>query len=340
MNVMVTGGSGFIGRHIVAEALQRGHKVRVLMRSSTGAVSSPTPDERVEWVGHDLRQAAGLASTLEGVDAIIHCAAAMDGDLDAQMAITVEGTRNLLEAMDDVGVRHIVGLSTFAIYDYLHLPAGSLLDENSPLEEHFDARAPYIRAKRKQEDLIREQSAAKGWKWTIVRPGIVFGRGRTWFHHLGMQLVPNRWVCLAGDSLLPLTYVESCAAAIVQALEAEAANRATLNIVDDDLPGRRRYMEALALRSAPRPSIASIPWALLESASRAASWTDRVLLFGKAPLPDLLRPASLHARCKPLRYSNQRAKQVLGWKPRWNIEEGLARSFELITPSSLRSESV
>jgi nucleoside-diphosphate-sugar epimerase len=327
MKVLVTGGNGFIGRHVVAKARERGHGVRVLVRPCAEAAPSSAPRDDVEFVQRDLRQPGGLVAAVEGVDAVVHCAAAMGGDLATQLAVTVEGTRNLLAAMKQAGVRHIAGLSSFAVYDYLQLPDGALLDEDSPLDEHFDARAPYIQAKRIQEDLIREQAGASGWRWTILRPGIVYGKGRTWFHHLGMQLSPGRWVCLAGDSLLPLTHVESCAGAVLDALANEAANGATLNIVDDDLPGRRRYMDALAQRTSPRPSITGVPWALLDRAARAASWTNRTLLLGKAPLPDLLLPASLHARCKPLRYSNQRAKQVLGWKPRWNLEEGLDRSF-------------
>ncbi len=328
MKVLVTGGNGFIGRHVVAEALRRGHGVRVLIRPSGEAAASSVRSDGVETFQQDLRQPGGLtAAAMDGIDAVVHCAAALDGDLATQLAVTVAGTKHLLAAMREAGVRHIAGLSTFAVYDYMQLPAGSLLDETSPLEEHFDERAPYIRAKREQEDLIREQAVANKWRWTILRPGIVYGRGRTWFHHLGMQLGPGRWVCLAGDSLLPLTHVENCANAIVDAVEKDAANGVTLNIVDDDLPGRRRYMDALAQRTAPRPSIAGVSWGLLDRAARMASWTNRALLFGKAPLPDLLRPASLHERCKPLRYSNERAKQVLGWKPRWNLEEGLARSF-------------
>ncbi len=326
MRVLVTGGNGFIGRHVVAEAVKRGHRARVLARPS-GKSGAPTiRSDGADIVWQDLRHRDGLSVAMLGVDAVVHCAAAMDGDLATQQAITVDGTRNLLEAMDEAGVRHIVGLSTFAVYDYLKLPVGATLDEESPLEDDFDARAPYIRAKREQEDLIRKQGGADGWRWTILRPAIVYGTGRTWFHHLGMQLSATRWVCLAGDALLPLSYVENCAEAIVNALETEAADGATINIVDDDLPGRRRYMDALAARTTPRPSVIGVPWGLLNFASAMASGINRVLL-GKAPLPDLLRPASLHSRCKPLCYSNERAKRVLGWKPRWNFADGIERSF-------------
>lgn len=328
MRVLVTGGTGFIGRFVVDEARRRGHTVRVAARAAPPA-GSPGGVAGGDQVEVDLREPRGLAAALAGIDAVIHCAAAMSGDLATQRAVTVEGTRHLLAAMGEAGVRHIVGLSTFALYDYHAMAAGTLLDEDAPLESRFGERGPYILAKREQEDLIRERFAAAGWRGTILRPGIVFGPGRTWFHQLGMQLRPRRWVCLAGDSLLPLSYVENCAEAIVTALETDAAHGATLNIVDDDLPPRGRYVGALAQRTDPRPRITNVSWALLERASRAADRVNRALLFGRAPLPGLLRPAGLDARSKPLRYSNERARRVLGWKPRWNLEEAIDRSFGL-----------
>ena len=323
MKILVTGGTGFIGRHVVAELLHRNFGVRVLARSAPG----PKPDARIEHVRHDIREATGLARAVEGVDAVIHCSAAMDGDLPTQLAITVEGTENLLNAMKQARVRRIIGISTFAIYDYLQIPAGALLTEDSPLEENFDARAPYIRAKRYQEDLIREHAAANGWRSTILRPGLVYGKDRTWFYHLGTHLGARRWLCLAGEGLLPITHVENCASAIVAALECDAASGQTANIVDDDLPTRRTYAEELAKRTKPAPSITTISWPALERAARSASWMNRTILRGKAPVPGLLDPASLAARCKPLQYSNQRAKEALGWKPKWNLQEGLDRSF-------------
>jgi nucleoside-diphosphate-sugar epimerase len=169
--------------------------------------------------------------------------------------------------------------------------------------------------KRDQEGIIVAAAAANGGSWTILRPGLVFGPGRTWFHHLGIAGAGN-WVCLAPDSLLPLTYVANCAEAIVLAAESGNADGEILNLVDDDLPTRRDYVERLSERTTPRPRVAALPWSLLDRLSRVAASTDRTLFRGHAPIPDLLRPASLHARCKPLRYTNARAKHVLGWQPR------------------------
>jgi nucleoside-diphosphate-sugar epimerase len=326
MKVLVTGGSGFIGQYVVAEALARGHDVSLLARARDGFVDK-TIDRpgSLETVRHDLRYPDRLPNVLSGMDAVIHCAASMSGSLEAQRAVTVEGTRHLLAAMKEAGVHHMIGISTFALYDYRNIPIGTLLDEESPLEQDFPNRNPYVLAKREQEDLIRSRCEANGWRWTILRPGIVFGAGRTWFYQLGAKLSERHWLCFAGESELPLTYVENCADAVVGSLTADA-HGAVCNIVDDDLPTRLDYMRELARRSERRPSILDVPWKLLDRTSNAACWTSRSLLRGRVQAPDALRPGNIHSRCKPLHYDNARAKRLLGWTPKWSFREGLERS--------------
>lgn len=323
MRVLVTGGNGFIGRHVVSALRDRGHRVKILTRSAAPSAVG----EDVEIVHADLREDVDLAPGLAGVDAVVHCAAAMGGGMAEQRAVTVEATRRLLAAMDRAGVRRIVGISTFALYDVLAIPAGSVLDEQSALAAPAEDGEPYAVTKREQEDLIRGGSVAGDRKWTILRPGIVFGPGRTWSYHLGAQLGRKRWVAYAGDSLLPLTYVANCAEAIAMAVDTGAAVGAVLNVVDSDLPTRRGYMEALARRTTPQPRIYDLSWGVLDAAAGVASWVDRTLMFGKAPIPDLLRRSSLHVRCKPLRYSNDLVRAVLGWKPRHDLATAIERSL-------------
>lgn len=310
MNVLVTGGTGFIGRRVVEQAIARGHSVRVLTR---GPEVADLP-RGVTVARADLRSDR-LTPALEGTDAVIHCAASMSTDPRAQQQDTVLATTNLLAAMEHASTRHIVGVSTLAVYDYRRVPEGSILDEDSPLEEDYAARGPYVAAKRQQEEAIRDRATDHGWRWTILRPGIVFGPGRTWFHHLGVRISPARWICYAGDAPLPLVHVESCARALVLALESATATGEILNLVDDDPPARRRYVEGLAARAQPSPAIHAVPWKLLDLLARTGGAATRLPLVSSGALPGLLRPAELHARCKPLRYTNQRARERLGWTP-------------------------
>ncbi len=328
MKILITGGTGFIGRHVIAKARGNGHDIRVLTRQPLVDFTGEKDwENNVEFVQQDLSHPVELSRALEGIDAVIHCAAAMSGDHNTQNSQTVLGTQNLLGAMTKAGVKHIVGISTLAIYDFQKIPSGSALDENSPLVECFDGAAPYIEMKRRQEDTIRDHGTSHNWDWTILRPGIVYGKTRTWSYHLGSQLGRRQWVAYAGSSPLPLSYVENCADAIVSALESKAATGATVNIVDDDLPTRQRYLEILATKTNPRPRIMTLPWTWLRRLSDIADWTNRKVLGGRVGLPGLLQPASLHARCKPLQYSNARAKKILRWQPEYDLEMAVERIF-------------
>ena len=316
--VLVTGAGGFIGREVVRQAIARGLSVRALVRTSVPNVAG------VDVVRHDLREARGLAAQLENVDAVIHCAASLERTAAAQENDTIAGTRHLVAAMREAGVLRVVLFSSFAVYDYRSLSAGSLLTEASPVDRTSEARGPYPSAKLTQEELV---TGERDTRWTILRPGLVFGPDRTWFHHLGMQLNPRLWVTLAGSAQIPLAYVEHCAAAALDALSAPRAEGRVVNIVDDELPTRAEYVAALATRSTPEPRVVDVPWPLLNAGSSVAWGLSHGLLRDAIEPPGLLHPARLHARAKPVVHSNALAKDVLGWRPKLAWREALARSI-------------
>ena len=316
MRVLITGGTGFIGSQVARAASARGHDVTLLGRRQ---VSSELP-----LITHDLVQAAGLGDRLKGFDVVVHCAAAMSGTADEQRAATVQGTQTLVNAMRAARVRRMILVSSFAVYDYETLATGAVLTEESPIDRLGGARGPYVAAKCEQEEIVR---ADRDIEWTIIRPGLVFGPGRTWFYQLGMQL-PGIWVMLAGDGQLPLTHVENCAEAIVAAVDTPAALQAVINVVDDKLPTRADYVNWLASHQSRVPRVVDIPWGALHTASRTAWAATHGVLRDLIMPPGSLHPAVLAARCKPLRYDNARAHALLGWSPRVGVREGVRAAFE------------
>lgn len=317
IRILITGAGGFIGREIAAHAADRGLDVRAMVRRSTLDVRG------VQVVRHDLRDLHGLAPLLEGVDAVIHCAGSLGRTHADQELDTIVGTTHLVGAMADAGVSRLVLLSSLAVYDYQALYEGVTLTETSPLDLRSGARGAYPAAKLQQEGIV---TGAAHLRWTILRPGLVFGYDRTWFQQLGLRLHPRLWVTLAGSAQLPLTYVENCAAAALDALKATGAEQRIVNIVDDGLPTRRQYVDALAEHTAPSPRVVDIPWAVLRSGAAAAWGLTHGILRDTIEPPGILHPARLDARCKPVRYTNAVAKAVLGWQPRWTWTDALDRS--------------
>lgn len=134
-SILVTGGSGTLGRAVVRRLLDAGRDVRVLSRRSPDA-SQP---DKVEWVIGDLRGRAGLDDAVRDVAAVIHCAT----DIRAPRRDVV-GTRNLIEAARGGGAPHLVYISIVGV-------------DRVPL--------PYYRLKFEVERLVENS----GLPWTILR---------------------------------------------------------------------------------------------------------------------------------------------------------------------------
>lgn len=169
--VLVTGGTGHLGRAIVPALKRRGHPVRILARQ-------PRPDPSVEWIRGDLATGEGLRDAVAGVQAVIHAAtnspAARRGRftlrdfLGSPADVDVDGTRMLLAAAEQAGVEQ-----------FLHVSIVGL--------EHV-RRLPYFRRKLEAEQLVRDSRLS----WAIVRS--------TPFHWLLERLSAN----MLGQPILAL----------------------------------------------------------------------------------------------------------------------------------------
>lgn len=327
MKLLITGASGFLGKYVVAEALRRGHQVRAIVR--------PSYDEkRLTWHNHpaldlirlDLRRKNGIDEVLWGVDAVIHLAAAKQGDFYTQFAGTVIATENLLDAMSQTEVKRLVAISTFSVYDYLHTPSGHTITENSPLEPEMLQRDEYAQTKLIQEELVRDFEKNHHAEVTILRPGMVYGRDNLWNACLGAELTKNLWLLIGGKAQMPLTYVENCADAIISAVEQEEAKGKTINIVDDDLPIQGVYAKKLAQHMNSLPRTIPIPWNMISFLAWMFWSFNQLILNGQARLPGIFVPARLHARFKPLNYNNTYAKEILHWQPKYSLDTAIERS--------------
>src|SRR5512146_900690 len=114
MNILVTGSSGFIGSQLCRALVAQGHSVRAFHRPTSslrGLEGLP-----VEHALGDLTQPATLSPAMEGVEVVFHAAAMLAdmGDPAKMYAITVEGTRAVLQAAQQAGVRRVVHTSSVA----------------------------------------------------------------------------------------------------------------------------------------------------------------------------------------------------------------------------------
>ncbi|OQY80827.1 MAG: hypothetical protein B6D40_12185 [Anaerolineae bacterium UTCFX3] len=172
MNVLVTGGAGFIGSHIVRGLLERGDRVRVLDNFSTGKRGSLDGLD-VEIVEADLRDASRLTEACRGVETVFHQAAfvsvpqSMQEPLDC-FDVNVTGTASLLEAARKHGVKRVVFASSAAVYgDSDAYP----LSEETPLHP----LSPYAASKRVDEIYGQLYTASFGVEVVGLRYFNVYG---------------------------------------------------------------------------------------------------------------------------------------------------------------------
>jgi nucleoside-diphosphate-sugar epimerase len=326
MKLLITGASGFLGKYVVAEAVRQGHRVKAVVRPASSTARLAWADHpAVELARLDLRQGRGIAEALDGVDGVIHLAAVKGGDFYDRFAGTVLTTENLLAAMDSAGVKTLVATSTFSVYDYFTPRINRVIDEAFPTETQPEYRDAYAQTKLIQEAMMQDWATDRSAALTLIRPGMIYGREALWNACHGADF-GAKWLLIGPGATIPVTYVENCAEAIVLAVGNPAAVGEIINIVDDNLPTRRRFTAALVQRTEAPPQVIPVPWPVMRGVSSLAWFVNQQLLKGKARLPGLLIPASLDARLKPFRYTNTKAKAVLNWQPRHTLETALDRS--------------
>jgi nucleoside-diphosphate-sugar epimerase len=222
-------------------------------------------------------------------------------------------TEALLEAMARTGTRRLVLVSSLAVYDWS--APGRVLDEASPLERRLERRDGYAVSKTWQERLCRRHAQAHGVRLSILRPGFLWARERAWVDGVGLRL-GGRLLVVGPRHRLPLVHVESCAEAVALAVACDAADGEALNLVDSDAVDAWHHAGAL-LRSGAvdaRRRVA-LPYLLGLVLSLGASALGRAFLGPELRLPGLLVPERYRARFRSLRFANERAQRVLGWKP-------------------------
>ncbi len=308
MRLFVTGASGFLGTAVRREALARGHEIVALTRSPKSADAGPAT---VTWVEGDICAPDTWRSHLAGVDAVIHLAASLDGAAADQLAVAVDGTRALVDAMADADVERLVHISSLAVYDLAALAVGDLVDETTPIEVDPARRDGYTAAK-----LAQDVEARRAPSVVLLRPGLLWDRDHHWNGGAALTLAGRLGVTIAPRARPALCHVDDCARAVVTAAERPEVT-GVINLVDPAAPDRRTFAENLRADGVDLPSSIPVAYGAVDAIARAA-WSVAGLpgverLGLRSRLPGLLRPAQLAARAKPLRYSSQRAQDLLDW---------------------------
>ncbi len=293
--VLVLGGTGFIGRHLVRSLAARGVGIRVATRSRAAARVA-LDGLPVELVEVDLPDAA-----LDGIEVVYDLAKAEP-----------QAVRDIAERAMAKGVKRFIYTGTIDSY-YSGNPADAITAD-TPLDPKIAARNAYARSKAACEALLMALYRDHGFPAVIFRPGIVIGSGCAPAHWGVGRFWAEGRMQFWGDGRhpLPLVLVEDVAQALVLALDKPGIEGHAFLLTGEPLLSGRDYVQALCAASgAPLHAEATPIW--------------------KFYLHDLLKEAVKHlirhpnrrrpsyrdwdSRSHRARYDNSKAKEVLGWRP-------------------------
>jgi nucleoside-diphosphate-sugar epimerase/predicted dehydrogenase len=312
-NILVIGGSGFIGRALIKQLLDEGHAVRAAARGSSPALQELGSD-RLEIIRADIRSEADLARMLEGIDTVVHLATTPDAKTwDAYLEREVEPARALARACLEHGVRRLIYTGTIDSF-YAGGRAGTIT-EATPLDPKIKRRNYYARAKAAVEDLLLKMHRDEGLPVVIVRPGIVIGRGGNPFHwgvgKWSSQGVVETWG--DGRNKLPLVLVDDVAAGLVRAMEVPGIEGRAFNLVDAPMLSARDYIAGLERLGGfkivvhPRPI-----WRFY--LADLVKWPVK-LAVGHPDGSRVPSYADWESRTQKAVFENSRTREELGWKP-------------------------
>jgi nucleoside-diphosphate-sugar epimerase len=333
MTVLVTGGSGLVGSHVILALRSRGEHVRALVRErSAPAVQALGADAVVG----DVTDPEAWRRAAAGVRGIVHAAAlvAQRGTLADFLAVNVGGTRQAIAAARTLGsATRLVHISSVAVYGRTGpYAAGAGVTEDFP----FGTIAPhdyYAQSKREAEHVLWEEQGHGGFTAVAIRPNVVYGEYDRLFSPRVVRAVRQGAVPQVGTGMnrLSCIYAGNVAAAVVRALdvaEVPAGGRA-YNVTDDGAAAltQRAFVDAFAAALGVRVRRIRLPYRLARLA--VDLWARWQLVLHPASYPGIGSSAvRFLAGDNP--YSAERARRELRWIPPTAAPEAVARTVRWV----------
>jgi 2-alkyl-3-oxoalkanoate reductase len=314
--VLITGGNGFVGRHVVAALQGRGCPVRVLA----------LPGEDTRWLrSHgiavyegDVRDPKTLAAPMRGVGAVLHLAAMMDvwRPIEDYRAVNVTGTENVCRAALAAGARRLVHMSSSSVYG---MGLGQPADESFRLAPFPD---PYPITKAAGDIAVQRMIAEDHLPVVIIRPDQIFGPGdQLHFGRMADRLRAGRGVIVGpGDNALPFVYVTDVVQGLLLALAREHAVGQAYNITNDRPLTQQQFLAAIAHEIGASPPRVHIPYQALYAAGYGA---EQLATLTRSRRQPVLTRLGVNLFGTDNRHAIDKARRELGYHPMIDLRDGV-----------------
>ncbi|HEV8303803.1 MAG TPA: NAD-dependent epimerase/dehydratase family protein [Gemmatimonadales bacterium] len=322
MTVLVTGGSGLVGSHVIEALRARGEPVRALVRKPEGIPG-------VEEVVGDVTDASAWRRAAGGARAIVHGAAVVANRVpyEAFERVNVGGTRLAVHAARAEGAT-LVHVSSVAVFGRTAAETAGRegITEDFPFQR-IPERDFYARTKRLAEELVREEAARGGVTAVAIRPNVIYGERDRLFTPRVIGVLRRGFAVQIGPGTnhLSCVYAGNVAAAIVAAVDKARPGFRAYNVTRDAPPEltQREFFMAFAAALGIRLRFVPVPVRLARWGAKA--WSRWLRLRHPRRYAGLAGAAvSFIVGENP--YVAARARQDLGWTPPYDARAGIQRA--------------
>jgi nucleoside-diphosphate-sugar epimerase len=321
MKVLVTGGTGFLGRHLVERLALEGDEVWVLARDQHAMADLRGLGAHV--VPGDVRRWASLPEAVNDKDVVFHCAGKVEasGRWVDFLEVNVLGTERLIQASLEQGVPRFVHVSSIGVYP--ERPAGSVITEDEGYDTNT-GRGGYTRSKIMADQLAFWYARERSAPVTVIRPATIYGPGgKNNLVRVGVKKGRLNVIFGDGSNVMPLVYVDNVVDALVLAARRPEAVGRAYNVVDGDHVTQREYLTRMGAALGRPQTTVYLPMPGVKALASAADLAKAALRGGRRSPQDMF--SRISRSLQSVRYDTSRAESELGWKPRVDFEEALRR---------------
>lgn len=327
MRVAVSGGTGFLGSHLVKRFEVDGHSVAALLRDPEKASGLPPETDRV--VG-DIAAAEPVRRLVSEADLVIHTVSnfrVASGPPESYRRINVEGTRNLLQAAIDAGVRRFVHCSTIGVHGDVAVTPG---DENAP----YNPGDLYQETKLEAEQLVRSRAGTSGTEIVVVRPCSMYGPGDLRMLKMFRMLAKGRFFKVGPcRENFHAGYIEDVAEGFVRAATTPGIDGEVFIVGGEGFLPLDEYIDTAARVVGALPPKVRVPYGLMHGAAWAC---ERLFVPLRVEPPLHVRRVRFFRNNRA--FSIEKARRVLGFEPKVGLEEGMRRTVDWYRTKGLLSQ--
>lgn len=314
--IAITGGSGFIGKHLIPQLLSEKHDIRLATRTERLATN-----EEADYFHIDLLTASDteLESFLYGCEVLIHLAGETS-DQSCMRSLHVDATLRLARAAATKNIAHWIQMSSCGVYGPVR--SGVVVESTSkaPVGE-------YEVTKWEAEQIVYGWATSNGRKVTIFRPSIIWSSTMPNNSLRALiSVVRRRLFFFVGKpgSIYPCVHIDDVVRAVSMAIKCQSSNIAILNLSENIL------MEDLI------GTIASVTDSPMPTARIPESFAMMIATLTKAlPFLPLTRGRVNALSCRA-EYCSAEAHNVLGWQPKKLLRDGLAEFEIALVPGNVK----